>query len=101
MAELCPYGSRLFTFRAWGSSAMKLRFEEALKEMEKHGIPGHIIHGDAHPGNFFIDGEGKIARSAGSSAEVVAQESGYTHLKMPSSEVRKILNSAWAKPSTV
>ena len=38
----------------------------------------------------------RIARSAGNYAEVVAQDSGYTHIKMPSSEVRKVLDTAWA-----
>lgn len=41
-------------------------------------------------------GGGKIARSAGNYAEVVAQDGGYTHLKMPSTEVRRILGEAWA-----
>ncbi len=39
---------------------------------------------------------GKIARSAGNYAEVVAQDAGYTHLKMPSTEVRRIIGTAWA-----
>ncbi len=39
---------------------------------------------------------GKIARSAGNYAEVVAQDAGYTHLKMPSTEVRRIISTAWA-----
>jgi len=38
----------------------------------------------------------KIARSAGNYAEVIANDAGYTHLKMPSGEVRKVLQSAWA-----
>lgn len=38
----------------------------------------------------------KIARSAGNAATVVAQDGTYTHLKMPSTEVRKINNTAWA-----
>jgi len=38
----------------------------------------------------------RIARSAGNYAEVVAQDAGYTHVKMPSSEVRKVLDTAWA-----
>ena len=38
----------------------------------------------------------RIARSAGSYAEVVANADGYTNLKMPSSEVRKVLETAWA-----
>ncbi|MDP3646401.1 MAG: 50S ribosomal protein L2 [bacterium] len=39
---------------------------------------------------------GKIARSAGNFCEVVAQDAGYTHLKMPSTEVRRIISTAWA-----
>ncbi len=39
---------------------------------------------------------GKIARSAGNFCEVVAQDAGYTHLKMPSTEVRRIIETAWA-----
>lgn len=41
-------------------------------------------------------GGSKIARSAGSSVEVVANEGGHTHLKMPSSEIRKVPETAWA-----
>lgn len=41
-------------------------------------------------------GGAKIARSAGVYAEVVAQDDGYTHLKMPSSEVRRVLDACWA-----
>ncbi len=41
-------------------------------------------------------GGAKIIRSAGVFAEVIAQDSGYTHLKMPSTEVRKIPDNAWA-----
>jgi large subunit ribosomal protein L2 len=39
---------------------------------------------------------GKIVRSAGSSAHVLACEGGYVHLKMPSGEVRKILEMSLA-----
>tara|TARA_B100000745_G_scaffold130817_1_gene85257 strand:+ start:14686 stop:15528 length:843 start_codon:yes stop_codon:yes gene_type:complete len=38
----------------------------------------------------------KIARSAGNYAEIIAHDAGYTQVKMPSSEIRKILSSAWA-----
>jgi large subunit ribosomal protein L2 len=38
----------------------------------------------------------RIARSAGNYVEVVAQDAGYTQVKMPSSEIRKILDTAWA-----
>lgn len=39
---------------------------------------------------------GKIVRSAGSAAKVVAQEPPYTHLEMPSKEVRKISQECFA-----
>lgn len=38
----------------------------------------------------------KLARSAGNYAEVVAHDGGYTQIKMPSSEIRRILSNAWA-----
>lgn len=38
----------------------------------------------------------KLARSAGNYAEVIANDQGYTQLKMPSGEVRKVLQTAWA-----
>jgi large subunit ribosomal protein L2 len=43
----------------------------------------------------------KIARSAGSYVEVAAQDAGYTLLKMPSSEVRKVLDTCEATVGTV
>jgi len=44
---------------------------------------------------------GKIARSAGNYAEIVAHDAGYTHLKMPSTEVRRIISTAWASVGEV
>ena len=41
-------------------------------------------------------GGAKIARSAGNFVEVVAKDAGYVDLKMPSSEVRKVKDTAWA-----
>ncbi len=38
----------------------------------------------------------RMARSAGSYAEVVAHDGGYTQVKLPSSEVRKVLSTSWA-----
>lgn len=38
----------------------------------------------------------RIARSAGNNAEVVAHDAGYTLVKLPSSEIRKIISTAWA-----
>jgi len=46
-------------------------------------------------------GGAKIARSAGNYAEVIANDSGYTHLKMPSGEIRKVLENAWASVGEV
>lgn len=55
----------------------------ALKNMHV----GTFVHNvELHPGR-----GGQIIRSAGSQAQVSAQEAGYTHLKFPSTEVRKIL----------
>jgi len=41
-------------------------------------------------------GGGQIVRSAGSSAQVLAQEGGYTHLKLPSGEVRMVKDTCFA-----
>lgn len=38
----------------------------------------------------------RIARSAGNYAEVVAHDAGYTQVKMPSSEIRRINSACWA-----
>ncbi len=46
-------------------------------------------------------GGARIARSAGNYAEVIAHDAGYAQLKMPSSEVRKILDKAWASVGEV
>ncbi|MEY3784126.1 MAG: hypothetical protein RLZZ230_448 [Candidatus Parcubacteria bacterium] len=43
----------------------------------------------------------KLARSAGNYIEVVAQDSKHTTLKMPSSEIRKVQNIAWASVGVV
>lgn len=46
-------------------------------------------------------GGAKLVRSAGSYAEVVSHDAGYTALKMPSSEIRKISDKAWASVGEV
>jgi large subunit ribosomal protein L2 len=43
----------------------------------------------------------RIARSAGNHAEIIAHDAGYAQIKMPSSEVRKVIESAWASVGTV
>jgi large subunit ribosomal protein L2 len=37
-----------------------------------------------------------LARSAGNFCEVVAQDQGYVHLKLPSTEIRRVIGTAWA-----
>ncbi|HRY31212.1 MAG TPA: 50S ribosomal protein L2 [Candidatus Paceibacterota bacterium] len=47
-------------------------------------------------------GKGAVmARSAGNYAQIIAQDSGMTHLRMPSAEVRKISGNAWASVGEV
>jgi large subunit ribosomal protein L2 len=46
-------------------------------------------------------GGGKVARSAGNYVEVIAHDAGTAHLKMPSSEVRKVPDMAWASVGEV
>lgn len=41
-------------------------------------------------------GGARLARAAGNYCEIVAQDAGYTHLRMPSTEVRRVLDTAWA-----
>ncbi len=43
----------------------------------------------------------KIARSAGNYVEVIAQDDNYTLLKMPSSEIRRVISTAWASVGAV
>lgn len=45
--------------------------------------------------------KGKLVRSAGTSATVLAHEEGYTHLKMPSGEIRKINSECFASIGAV
>jgi large subunit ribosomal protein L2 len=47
------------------------------------------------------DSDGRIARAAGNYVEVVAHDAGYVHVKMPSTEVRKIPANAWASVGEV
>jgi large subunit ribosomal protein L2 len=50
---------------------------------------------------FKPDGGAKLARSAGNAVEVIAHDSGYSHLKMPSSEIRKVPSHGWASVGEV
>ena len=82
--HLAPHGVKIGDDIASGESA-------ALtpgNRLPLKNIPvGYAVHNvELNPGK-----GGQIVRSAGSSASVLAHEDGYTHLKMPSGEVRKIL----------
>lgn len=46
-------------------------------------------------------GGSKLVRGAGSFAQVIANDAGYTHIKLPSTEVRKVHDDAWATVGTV
>ncbi len=53
---------------------------------------GSFVHNvEIQPGS-----GGRFGRSAGTSVQIVAHEDGYTHLKMPSGEIRKIQWNAYA-----
>ncbi len=60
----------------------------ALKDMP---VGSFIYNVELKPGN-----GGKIGRSAGVYIELIARSNGYADLKMPSSEVRKVLDTCWA-----
>jgi large subunit ribosomal protein L2 len=42
-----------------------------------------------------------LVRSAGNYAEVIAHDAGYTQIKLPSSEIRKIVETSWATIGSV
>lgn len=43
----------------------------------------------------------RLVRSAGNYAEVIAHDAGYTTIKMPSTEIRKVIATAWASVGAV
>ena len=47
------------------------------------------------------DGGAKLCRSAGNFGQIVANDAGYAHIKMPSTEIRKVPENAWACIGTV
>ncbi|MDP3988915.1 MAG: 50S ribosomal protein L2 [bacterium] len=71
-------------------------------------IPGNRVQLKRVPVGTFVynveiqpEGGAKLARGAGVGAEVLANEGGYTNLRMPSSEVRKVHENAWATIGSV
>ena len=59
--------------------------------LSKIPVGTFVYNIELKPGN-----GGKLARSAGNYAEIVAQDGVYTQLKMPSTEVRNIHGTCWA-----
>ncbi len=47
------------------------------------------------------NGGAKLCRSAGNFCQVVANDAGYVHIKLPSTEVRKVPENAWASIGSV
>lgn len=71
--------------------------------LEAKAVPGNRLPLKAIPIGAFVynvelkpQNGGKLGRSAGVHIEVVARDGGYVDLKMPSSEVRKVLEDCWA-----
>jgi large subunit ribosomal protein L2 len=68
-------------------TAEKAPFKNGNRLSLKNIPIGYFVHNvELNPGK-----GGQIIRSAGSQAQVLAHEDGYTHIKLPSGEVRKIL----------
>lgn len=59
--------------------------------LSKLPVGTFVYNIELKPGN-----GGKMVRSAGNFAEIIAQDAGYTHLKMPSTEVRRVVDTCWA-----
>ncbi len=76
--------------------------EFVVSETAKPKMGNRLPLGSIPVGTFVFNVEikpgagARMARSAGNYAEVVAQDAGYTLVKLPSTEVRRILSTAWA-----
>jgi len=70
------------------SAALKIGNRLKLKNIP---VGTNVYNVELDPGK-----GGKLARSAGSSTQVLAQENGYTNLKMPSTEVRRVSGECFA-----
>jgi large subunit ribosomal protein L2 len=64
--------------------------------LKKIPVGTFVYNIEIHP-----NGGAKLVRSAGSFAQVIANDAGYTHIKMPSTEVRKVNDESWATIGTV
>lgn len=64
--------------------------------LRKIPIGTFVYNIELQPGN-----GAKMVRSAGSFAEILSNDAGYTNIKMPSTEIRKIDENAWATIGSV
>ncbi len=70
----------------------KASLESGNRMKLKNIPPGNMVHNiELQP-----DAGGKLVRSAGSASKVLAHEGKYTHLEMPSTEIRKVLQECYA-----
>jgi len=85
------------------TAGTEILFSEKAKPTMANRLPLGKIPVGTFVYNLEIKAEGgaKLARSAGNYAIVVAHDAGYTLVKMPSSEIRKIISSAWASIGAV
>ncbi len=59
--------------------------------LKKIAVGTFVYNVELKPGN-----GGKLGRAGGNFVQVIANDSGYTHLKLPSTEVRKVMDSCFA-----
>jgi len=86
---LAPKGMKVGdTFIVSEKAEVKMGNRLALKHVP---VGTFVSNVEMKPGN-----GGKLARSAGNYVEVTGQDQGFTMLKMPSTEVRKVLDTCFA-----
>ncbi|OGZ26658.1 MAG: 50S ribosomal protein L2 [Candidatus Nealsonbacteria bacterium RIFOXYB1_FULL_40_15] len=72
-----------------------------LKDGNRMKLENIPVGSSVHNIEFIPGSGGKIVRSAGSSAKVLAHEEKYSNLQMPSGEIRKILKNCFASIGSV
>lgn len=76
--------------------------EFVVSETAKPKVGNRLPLGNIPVGTFVFNVElkpgagARVARGAGTYVEVVAQDAGYTLIKLPSSEIRRVISTAWA-----
>jgi len=89
------------------SESMKVGDEFVVSESARVKPGNRLPLGKIPAGTFVYNIElkpgagARLVRSAGGHAEVVAHDAGYTQLRLPSTEIRKVLSDAWASVGEV